>query len=373
MKLMQNPRFSAFLDGMRFFAAFFVLLFHCNNSAVAGYEAVIVFFVLSGFLVAPSVIESVAKGTWSWRSYLLKRLTRIYIVLVPAILCNWLIVWLGRSIRPGYDPDANMSLYALVGNLLFLQKTSINVPIFGHNLPLWSLSFEFWYYLLFPCMLLSIKSKGSLQKAGYAIASLLIFLLVGKTIALYFIIWLTGLILYFLFQKFEGQAKRPSAIKVLFFLVLLLCVMHLNYFFYGVAHPSNSLCIKFFNDLVIACLLIYFVFLVGVHINCLPATSSQRFAIWKTLSGFSYSLYMTHYPIMIFLFGVVSQLTKKISIGNAWVVNFSAQVIFLPITLMGFAWIFSLFTEAKTTIVRNRLATSIEVLRQKLNKSSILP
>src|SRR5437870_4126829 len=51
-----------------------------------GRQAVMVFFVLSGFFIGWSVISSVRSGRWSWRGYLVRRLTRLGIVLVPALL-----------------------------------------------------------------------------------------------------------------------------------------------------------------------------------------------------------------------------------------------------------------------------------------------
>lgn len=51
-----------------------------------GNEAVMIFFVLSGFLVGGSVLKAHRKGSWSWKSYLTKRLTRLWVVLIPALL-----------------------------------------------------------------------------------------------------------------------------------------------------------------------------------------------------------------------------------------------------------------------------------------------
>jgi peptidoglycan/LPS O-acetylase OafA/YrhL len=51
-----------------------------------GHEAVMVFFVLSGFLVGGSVLKLMSRDLWSWNNYLIKRLTRLWIVLIPALL-----------------------------------------------------------------------------------------------------------------------------------------------------------------------------------------------------------------------------------------------------------------------------------------------
>ena len=56
---------------------------------------VIVFFVLSGYLVGGSVLRARLNNNWSWRGYLLNRCTRIYVVLLPALLLGGLFDWLG--------------------------------------------------------------------------------------------------------------------------------------------------------------------------------------------------------------------------------------------------------------------------------------
>ena len=136
-----------------------------------GHAWVIVFFVMSGYLVGGSVLRSVTTGRWSWRSYLFARMTRLYMVLLPALLLGGLldlysIHQFGKAdfyttVDPGHeDPSPNDSLPTLVGNSLFLQ--TIKIPLmggafvqsFGSNQPLWSLCNEFWYYIAFLLLVL---------------------------------------------------------------------------------------------------------------------------------------------------------------------------------------------------------------------------
>jgi len=56
-----------------------------------GHQWVIVFFVLSGYLVGGSVLRSMSLDRWSWRDYLLRRGTRLYAVLVPALALGGLL------------------------------------------------------------------------------------------------------------------------------------------------------------------------------------------------------------------------------------------------------------------------------------------
>jgi peptidoglycan/LPS O-acetylase OafA/YrhL len=61
---------------------------------------VIVFFVLSGFLVGGSVIKAHRQGQWRWTGYLSRRLSRLWIVIVPALLLT--LFWDSIGLRgPG--------------------------------------------------------------------------------------------------------------------------------------------------------------------------------------------------------------------------------------------------------------------------------
>ena len=96
------------LDLMRGGAAILVMLGHLRNLflvspeevvshagvlvkfvyLISGFShfAVMIFFALSGFLVGGSVIRGRMEGKWSWSAYFATRLTRLWIVLIPALL-----------------------------------------------------------------------------------------------------------------------------------------------------------------------------------------------------------------------------------------------------------------------------------------------
>ena len=126
-----------------------------------GEEAVIVFFVISGFWIIRSVVS--AGAAFSWQGYLTARLTRLWVVAIPAIIIGGLMDFAGISLLGGpiyegtqgvnaisYDVASRLTLQNLVGTLLFLQ--TILVEPFGSNGPLWSLAFELWYYIWFPAL-----------------------------------------------------------------------------------------------------------------------------------------------------------------------------------------------------------------------------
>src|SRR5437899_8248525 len=182
-----------------------------------GHQAVMVFFVLSGFLISATVIKSHISGTWSWREYAINRSTRLYVVLIPGLLLGlfWDLAGSALSASTGVYthplsdlgpsvPLSNLNVGNFFGNLLFLQ--TIICPPFGSNTPLWSLANEFWYYALFPVALsaaLAFTRKAThvaipLSAMGVCLAAFLGF---DKFIG--FLIWMSGCALVFACGTFQ--------------------------------------------------------------------------------------------------------------------------------------------------------------------------
>lgn len=170
-----------------------------------GHQGVVVFFVLSGYLVGGSVATSWRQGTWSMEDYILRRLVRLQVVLLPALLMTWMWDTSGASLTAGagYDgryvdlihsgperiPPIDHSLSTLLGNAAFLM--SIQVPVFGSNGPLWSLAYEFWYYVMFPCAWLALHCSGVVRAISVAVVAILVFWLPAAAI-LGGVVWICG-------------------------------------------------------------------------------------------------------------------------------------------------------------------------------------
>lgn len=56
-----------------------------------GYQAVMVFFVLSGYFISLSILKTIRKDMWCWIDYLIRRITRLWIVLIPALFLTFII------------------------------------------------------------------------------------------------------------------------------------------------------------------------------------------------------------------------------------------------------------------------------------------
>lgn len=209
------------LEGVRGFAAVYVLLHHLNPLAGTpfepilkfGQEAVILFFLVSGFVIAYSQIGARAKR--SPLGFLEHRAIRIYpIFLISMVLAAFAAAVSGRS--------ECISTKAVIGNLLMLQdiaflKSGTWVEPFCSNSPLWSLSYEWWFYVAFAVLFASDRLSMKARRIGVAAASLfgtVLFLLHPSQpllFASYFSLWWAGLELSLEFvhrKKTSFRAQR---------------------------------------------------------------------------------------------------------------------------------------------------------------------
>lgn len=200
-----------------------------------GHQAVIVFFVLSGYFVGGSVLSSLKKKSFTYGGYAAARLTRLYVVLLPALLLTLGIDLLGQSWSPdayaGAFNDRFMSgpssaqpvahdVVTFLGNMGFLQ--TVTMPVYGSNGPLWSLANEFWYYVMFPLLVVPLlRMTGSMGRAsnsrsGVGVLSLLLFGVIvtwlPKPLVMKGLIWFMGAVGWWCLWKVKG-AKMEAGVQ----------------------------------------------------------------------------------------------------------------------------------------------------------------
>jgi peptidoglycan/LPS O-acetylase OafA/YrhL len=317
-------------------------------------EAVMIFFVLSGFLVGRGVLRGRMDGEWSWRVYLTNRMTRLWVVLIPALILG--AIWdhcgvaaFGSAGTYGaMDPAAwdysgtvatRLSASVMIGNALFLQ--GILTPMFGSNGPLWSLSCEFWYYMLFPLIVLAVPTKKANWSTGlYSAAALMVMFFIGGTISLYFLIWLMGAAL----NLAPERSDRPAKLWIVAGIGALPIVLALIAFKLG--HIMYS------RDLVIGVAASAVIFVV------LRMDARSRSGLYartvRRMAGFSYTLYLVHVPALTFV-------SAWLAGRGRWQPDAAHLAILagLGICTLAYAFAIAQLTEARTGAVRSRVIAAL--------------
>jgi peptidoglycan/LPS O-acetylase OafA/YrhL len=320
-----TPDYSSFLDFTRWLAAFLVFAQHLRNPILIGYpdlpadertmpvtifyfltglggSSVVVFFVLSGFLVGGIGLAKLDAGRFSPGGYAIDRATRLFIAYWPALLLTWLLdsagqFWFGRTglwdcgqvlmcrnFYPGFVGQLNAPTLAI--NLAMLQ--SFYGSYLGSNKPLWSLSYEFWFYAVFGIAALAIAAGGG-KRIGWIGAAVGITALLGPRFVLLGGLWIIGLLV----ARYRGAHPRQFWPALAAFAISTLAMRKAGL---EAGWQAFDLIAIYANGLAFAWLMI--------------AARGRRLAFfgWSrrlnaALADFSYTLYLLHFPLFLFILG----------------------------------------------------------------------
>jgi peptidoglycan/LPS O-acetylase OafA/YrhL len=298
---------SHFLNFSRALAALLVLLFHIRSSLVVpydslevhtwlssatfvvtafGHDAVIIFFVLSGYLVGGAVLRLDLRSARDLREYWIDRSVRIGPVLIAATAFSSLL----QHAAPLFG--CSDTRVTVLGNLLGFQNFLVK-PL-CNNLPLWSISNEVVYYLVFPVILAALSRVYTVWLAASAIGVMLICIsslslapLDDTNIVFDFPFWLIGAALWFV----PGNLPRWRWLALLMVAGALL----FGRLDYGKDH-------FWFRDLFLAS---SFALLLTTFPGQAMPRSGLRAAVAghiarssRWLADLSFSLYVIHYPLI---------------------------------------------------------------------------
>lgn len=319
-----------------------------------GHASVIVFFVLSGFFIGGAVCKDVRANCFVWDIYLLNRLTRLYLVLLPSLILTgaWdqlglhlfgkTSIYYGDSLGAAVFKSSivgNTGPFDFLGNLFFLQ--GICCQPFGSNTPLWSLSYEFWYYILFPVILLAVlpsKIHWTWRILYLSLAAGIALLLAGPILS-YFGIWLVGVVIATLPRPKNSNLTVVVILQILSLLALFASLLVLR---------STGRFNEFEADLTAA------VFTGLVVYACtmdLRQRSAGKYAwLAEKLSGFSYSLYLCHMSFLVILRQLVVHHERLLPT----VTNVGLAVA-IGIIVIAYSYAVSRLTEARTAETRQSL------------------
>lgn len=364
--------FSAWLDVIRWVAASIVMVNHVGEQMLVGlselspglrtlphygfsfvsgfaHYAVIVFFVLSGYLVGGSYCAAQARGRPDLGSYALKRLSRLWVVLLPTLLFTYVATQLGTSLAPaayGAKQLDALSAGDLVCNALFLQN--VLCPRFGGNDSLWSLFNEFWYYVAFPLTVAAFAAERKAVRLGSLLALGMLFVVFTAMqqsfarFAPYYVLWLGGVAVAYAPKPHRFLSVGVSLALFAVFIVAVRMTLGPS-----LAHGRSlaSYAVDFSTMVLLVNLLVAM-----AHSEQLVGPPLK--ALHKTLSGFSYTLYCVNFPAVVLYSAVVDAITDRgvrmVPTGASDWALVGAGLVFV----YGFAYVFSLAFESRTDAVR---------------------
>lgn len=300
------------LDTMRFLAAFMVLLSHARNTfsppfgdlpidqqnifsmaftlfCRMGHEAVIVFFVLSGFLVGGRGFERIKDGSMNVGSYAIDRFARI----CPPLLAAILFYYITSLVIPGTP----YSWATAIGNLFSLQGICCKSLVS----PFWSLSYEVWFYIILGALALLLKAK----KDGKIILGMIVFVAATSVFVLglkmhYLLIWMMGAVAYLARPQKKNKWVLLLSLVGLFAAILYYQLSKDTKSIEFAVEGSNNELIEVIMSLMV-CLLIQQVILYE------PKKSVSKW-IEKKVGGmakFSYTLYLSHRIVFLWIVAFV--------------------------------------------------------------------
>lgn len=314
-----NKTLSTYLDFVRLSAAVVVVLSHFAYSRLSGGEylyirdlklgsdAVILFFVISGYVIAYVTEKLDRTGT----DYALSRLSRLYSVTFPALILTILLDQLGRVADPtlydGWWYRDSQPVRRFFANLFFVNELWFDSIRPFSNGPYWSLCYEFWYYALFGAAYYIV---GWLRIALIT----LIVLISGPKIMILFPIWLLG-VWTFRFNKKVTVLPAMGWVFVLLPIIVYAWIKSTGIYvdvreftmeILGEDFVRRKL--KFSDEFLISYLYGMLVAMNFVGIKAVSPIIERHIAVVarpiQYCAGLTFSLYLLHYPLLHFFAAV---------------------------------------------------------------------
>jgi len=335
---------STYLNFVRAGAAFAVLIGHTahfflSDSAVRSSHienaGVLVFFILSGFLISFSVFRNFQNKTYTFKTFCIDRFCRIYCAFIPALLFVKILDSFTLSLA--IDSSARLSELTYIsgmqdnqgwltffGNLFMLQDFPVfqvlrrmgfkNSPImidtFGSGSPFWTISIEWWIYMLFGfTAIVLIRDKKKLNPVNLCLLGLFsivpFYYAIGGVNNCLTLLWIAGMLFAIFFIDLPNLiSKRRFLITVnnarwglafVFCFSILLMIGRLMAIYFDVGKFAfYELQFGLYLALAIFSCLLYFGFCQKA-----PIWIENTFAF---LADYSYSLYLIHAPILVYLY-----------------------------------------------------------------------
>ncbi|OOQ57073.1 acyltransferase family protein [Mucilaginibacter pedocola] len=291
---------SVFLDALRIGAALTVLYIHAfdrwfptkahspGEPGEPSHAAVVIFFVLSGYVIAHTTISR-NRGALLYAQARLSRLTSI---VIPALLITAVIAVIVKQANPelyaahsrGYEWVRYLASGLFVNELWLFSAAP---PLNGS---LWSLSFEFWYYTIF--------GLWFFRKGGWKsfILPVLAVLVAGPKIILMMPVWLAGYLAYILPRPKTG---KPIAwlLVLLGLFVAWLAVTYIPFIPYRIGYTPLYYANQFVTDWVVGLFIAATLWILPTGTE--PGTEHRFAGIFRKAADLTFPLYVLHFPLLV--------------------------------------------------------------------------
>jgi len=325
------------LDLLRGMSAQAVLLGHLRlfdsattplqHAAAPQTIAVIVFYILSGFLIFHTIANKIHISSYNFTSFFIDRFCRIYPAYFASLVFVVIVDALYRSFYPAdyLEHGYRYRVSTFIANVFFLQKINIHQGSFGTATQLWSLPPEWWLYMLTGYVMFTLRIKKTITFKNILITALfgfapVCFLFKGNPITGVGMsaIWLFGGIVYVMYKHLPVNTTEQNMFRMMtcFSLIFLGCAIQ--------RYISSDYGYDILGAFNLSGAFLCTVWLTHSH-RCDFLTHPYTIRASKFFAGYSFSLYLTHHSLVLLL-------------AHSWPTM--AIWIFCNLVAIGFAYIF---------------------------------
>jgi peptidoglycan/LPS O-acetylase OafA/YrhL len=261
------------------------------------------FFVLSGFVIYNLYAKSIINQS-DYIRFVFLRFGRIYpchffflLFYILIELAKYIAQLKFNIISPNSQPFRENNIYAIVQHLFLVQALISTNNSMSFNLPAWSISVEFYTYLLFGLIILKFRNYKNIIFFGFFLTSFLL-ILTSNAHKFYMLIscfcgFFLGCLTCFLKDKINIIIPKFISFFLFIIIILFLIINKNNHF---------NLAIYFFSAILIFTL-------VRQKEGILNIIFKLKFLKW--IGKLSYSIYMSHFSIIWFFNQFIRVQLKK--------------------------------------------------------------
>ncbi|WP_285130917.1 acyltransferase family protein [Leclercia adecarboxylata] len=289
------------INGLRAIAVMAVVLFHFKPSMLpGGFVGVDVFFVISGFLMTSIIFGGIEKGSFNIIKFYCARANRI----IPAlsILCLFLLIYGWFNLTPNDYKTLGRHVagsISFISNMIYMGETGY-FDTSAHEkwlLHTWSLSVEWQFYIIYPIMIVCLGKKLSIENIKI---SLILMFTLSLAIAIYASLANSAVGYYFIpmraWEMIAGGLaylyplkNRDSIRAPLYYVGLASIIISCFIFSEETAWPGYYTLLPTLGA--------YLIILAGCNDN---KVTSNKISFY--IGKWSYSIYLWHWPIVVYLY-----------------------------------------------------------------------